>query len=96
MNAAGGLAGVEEPYPAIDTAELLPDEARRAEGWVEALFRLAEEREPEVGTDLFRYELEVREAGGGGRTAVFTHGGGAEGELPDALRNLLEVASRDG
>ncbi|MGH7150089.1 MAG: protealysin inhibitor emfourin [Planctomycetota bacterium] len=62
----GGYAGFSDDPPAIDTARLEPDRARRIEELVKASGFSEFARKPEregVGSDLVRYEITIREKG---------------------------------
>ncbi len=62
----GGYAGFSDDPPAIDTARIDADRARRIEALVKKSGFLELARKPageSVGTDLVRYEITIREKG---------------------------------
>jgi hypothetical protein len=84
----GGIAGVAL-HAALDTAQLTAADASEAEA---ALRDLPWDRPPgePTGPDRFRYELATVEGGHERRVELW------EGEIPDALRPLLELLNDQG
>lgn len=84
----GGIAGVAL-YAGLDTAQLAAAEASRAEAALRDLPWGRPAAEP-TGADRFRYEMVIVEGDHERRVEL------GEGEIPDALRPLLDLLRDHG
>lgn len=87
---SGGFAGGEEKLGDLDTGKLDGSAAARIKDLVEEVGRLAA-RDPAIGADLFRYDIDIADDQGGRRHLVLIHEGDPGVPLPEPLAQLLRA-----
>lgn len=88
---SGGLAGFEaEEVARVDTANISPALTERIKRCIDALAA----REPSIGTDMLRYDIEVVEDRGQQRALAVSDDGDPANPLQDLLQMVGEASSR--